>query len=1050
MQGMGYANEAPYVAGAPYQGAAPQQPLGSQYGIQGYDNVNNYDGNPYYTEGANNLIGNPFRQNEYPYGNNNGPNPAMGNGMGGYFGSYGGYGMNSMGGFDSMSQASMYRLNESPPVIYKLFSSRRDRFGLSSQRDFHTRHSRLSLYGFGRYGSSMRNSMMGSAFERDMPSVGKDTGFVKYDEPKKTEGRGFSTIKSPVQNANEASQTWGSVAPTSNNRQAANRRSLSPTSYAFDVFGPANGDPNTTKRSSIGFGGHREVAPRTQVPPRPMSVDKGTQSEKLSKREKVTPSEKLPERQRAAQPEKPQEREKAVPRHKAPEKEQPKRSVQKEKPAPAIPLSREMSVVEHQPPRISSAFGDDGGDPALNQSQNEDASPSRIRSRSLRGSMRRRSSLARTRSISAVNMSIAEFPEGDEVKDILAAGIVGTRRASSVLADPNPGENRRRSSVALKSAGERQPPKEGEENSQEQQRQPEEHRSIDGMARRQSEDARRQQQEQEQNEREERKKFDKEMKRKNEEERNRRKSEERKRFEEAKELEQKQEEERIKKLITQPEVTPKAPEGRRSKVRRSSRVRPSRANSMLGAIPEQPPDVEAGSVRDLLDGSLASARASVLDTSHPRRSIAHPGDGHSNLQEEKERQRLEEQKRRQQEEERKRREEERRQQQEQEQQQQQQQQREDQSQKEEQRQQQDDQQKDPRKSNPIKTVVLVEKHPKPSDILTTEGNSFTYRGVKHDATEVILRDPKSMSYHSKTFNSIKDFVCDGYNSSIVSVEAPNAGKVFHSPVWTGLTRIVRGVLQKSTNTSEHRTELAAAFGFIHKDKVRDLIVENSTFEQLMIHPSPIYGPRIPQLRYNPIASPSAFEEMMSTALHRATADPILSSMNGVAVALLLSKQYCLITNEAGEKTYDVLLSSLVVASTGSDTLPYDSALARVRNEYSMLFHLLLGGPCFTCFMLNLSMSEEEASTQEDMEKLVALHDKMKAAYNYPLRNGSVLRFVNYVETANREGKERVKTEENPEKRSKLERYVQEQTRLLNDAGKMLEEAREAMRGMSSV
>ncbi|ORC87260.1 uncharacterized protein TM35_000232310 [Trypanosoma theileri] len=1135
MRGGGYTNRAPSMGGEPYQGAMMQQPFGSQYGIQGYDNLDNYGGGSYNMGYAEKMNGNSFRQNGYPYDKNNDPYPGMnrmGSGMGGAFGSYG---MNSMGGFGSM-QASMCRMNEPPPVIYKLFSSRRDRFGLSSNRDFHARHSQLSLYGIGNRGSSINNSAMGSAFDRDVPSATKDTGFSTKYEPKKSGTYGTSPAKAggsfsatPAKASTpsvyeRAPATSGKSVSTSTDKQPydkqpsekryVSKRPLSPTARTFDYDGATDADSKTRRKSS----GVREVVSRPSAIAESRSTDKGARGDKVAERGRTA------EREKPVQREMPAEREAPVRREMPAETEQRKTTEERrpqERSEVSIPLSREESVAEQKPASVTSAFGDIVDKSAVLEQSQYEPSQSRIQSNthSQRGSLRRRSSVGRPRTASMISMSIAEFPEGDEMKDILDAGIVGTRRASSIM-DPGAAGHRRTSSISAKaydgqtsvSRQEGGGTKDDEQKAEEYRKRLEERKSIDQKLRRQSEVALQQRQEREQTQREERKKFDDEMKRKNEEERERRKAEERKRFEEARSLEQKQEEERIKNLLAHSEVGPTEPETgeRRSVVRRNSRTRPStRINSMLGAIPEQPPDVEAGAVKDVLDDALPVARHSV-DMTHGRKSISHPegprrsiasaGDAGHRQQEDKKRQQEEqrrqeeerrrhEEQRKQQEEEQRRRHEEQRKQQEEEQrrrheeqkrkeeeakrhheeekkpeggevQQQEQHQhhsQESQKQQEEhqhhsqesQRQQEehhhhDEQQKDPKKSNPIKTLVLLEKNPRPSKTLTAEGNSFTYRGVKHEATEVVFRDPKSMSYHSNIFSTIKSVVCDGFNSSIVSVEAPNTGRVFESPVWTGLTRIVRGVMQRSETKPENRTELAAAFGFIHKDKVRDLIVENSNFEQLLVHPSPIYGPRIPQLRYNPISSPSAFEEMMASALRRSSADPILSSMDGVAVALLLSKQYCLTTNEAGEKTYDVLLSSLVVASTGSDTLPYESALARVRNEYSMLFHLLLGGPCFTCFMLNLSLGEEEASHQEVLDRLIALHDKMHSSYNYPLRNGSVMRFVKYVETANKEGRERVKNEQNPEKRAKLERYVQEQARLLSDAGKMLEEAREVM------
>ncbi|CBH09612.1 hypothetical protein, conserved [Trypanosoma brucei gambiense DAL972] len=358
------------------------------------------------------------------------------------------------------------------------------------------------------------------------------------------------------------------------------------------------------------------------------------------------------------------------------------------------------------------------------------------------------------------------------------------------------------------------------------------------------------------------------------------------------------------------------------------------------------------------------------------------------------------------------------------------------------------------KTNRIKTVVLVEKVPSTSTPLLVEGNNISYRGSKHEAHEVVIRNPSSTNFYSTTLNGVKDAVCDGYNASVLSVEAPNSDMLFRSPVWPYLTRIVRGVLQRCQTTADSIVSVTSALGFFHDDKVKDLFdLNGGRFETMQVQPSPIYGPRIPQLRYTKVTSSMAFDESLNKALSRASTDPILSTMTGgVLVALLLVKQSRIVRTESGESTCDVLLSSLVFASSGSGTHPYDSAISRVKNEYCMLFHLVLGGPSHTCFLLSLSTadeSDEEVNGKEIVENLLELHRKMHSTYNYPLRNGSVTRFVKYVMAANKEGIERLKHEEDPEKKNRLKRYVQEQTRLLNDATKMLKDAEAELRARAN-
>ncbi|RNC50525.1 hypothetical protein TcCL_ESM12422, partial [Trypanosoma cruzi] len=101
---------------------------------------------------------------------------------------FGSYGMNSMGGFDgAIGGGSMYFVDEPPPVVYKIFASRRDRTDLISQGNFNRYPSQFSIR-LGSYGSAGNG---GANFARekrqifpvDSSGISKEPEVVKSREP---------------------------------------------------------------------------------------------------------------------------------------------------------------------------------------------------------------------------------------------------------------------------------------------------------------------------------------------------------------------------------------------------------------------------------------------------------------------------------------------------------------------------------------------------------------------------------------------------------------------------------------------------------------------------------------------------------------------------------------------------------------------------------------------------------------------------------------------------------------------------------------------------
>ncbi|EPY16538.1 hypothetical protein STCU_11158 [Strigomonas culicis] len=356
---------------------------------------------------------------------------------------------------------------------------------------------------------------------------------------------------------------------------------------------------------------------------------------------------------------------------------------------------------------------------------------------------------------------------------------------------------------------------------------------------------------------------------------------------------------------------------------------------------------------------------------------------------------------------------------------------------------------DVNEENAVKTLVLIEKIGKSNIAFRHSDNTVTYKNKSIDVTEAKSRSEGSFNYQSSVVHDVREAVCSGFNAAVLSVEAPNTASRFDSPVWPVLNRIVRSVLHANTQENGELNphfDLTCAFGYINNDRVKDLLSEDesSPFESIVVHPSPIYGPRIQQLRYGQITSGNGFEEVLSASLSRASEDTVLSTMTeGVAVAFVLAKQIRIVDGKE-----DIFLSSLVVASAGSDATPYECGLNRIRNDYGTIFHLVLGGPCYTCFMFNTADDDsirvvggnKGESAAQELSRLFDLLEKMAVLKNYPLRSGSVKRFIKFVEKALQEGQNRLKGDVDDTQRAKLERYTNEQQRLLKGAYKMLEDA----------
>ncbi|CAD2221398.1 hypothetical protein, conserved [Angomonas deanei] len=354
--------------------------------------------------------------------------------------------------------------------------------------------------------------------------------------------------------------------------------------------------------------------------------------------------------------------------------------------------------------------------------------------------------------------------------------------------------------------------------------------------------------------------------------------------------------------------------------------------------------------------------------------------------------------------------------------------------------------------NMVKTLVLIEKKNKSNGAFKSNDHQAIYKNAKCDVTEVKERGDGSFNYQSSVVHGIREAVCDGFNASVLSVEAPNTSSRFESPVWPILNRIVRSLLSTNSNSQgelDPKFSLTCGLGYFNNDRVKDLFNDddNSPFEPFSVHPSPIYGPCVSQLKYGQITSGNNFEEVLSASLTRALENPVLTSMKeGVAVAFVLIKQARITDGHE-----DLLLSSLVVASAASDVTPYESALDRVQSEtqkYGSIFHLALNGPCCTCFMFNTADddsirtfgSQKGESTSTEISRLFNLLQRMSTKENYPLRNGSVLRFIHYMKASVAAQKQKLSTTSSADEKAKLERKIKDQERLLSGAYKTLQDA----------
>ncbi|CBZ30110.1 conserved hypothetical protein [Leishmania mexicana MHOM/GT/2001/U1103] len=353
-----------------------------------------------------------------------------------------------------------------------------------------------------------------------------------------------------------------------------------------------------------------------------------------------------------------------------------------------------------------------------------------------------------------------------------------------------------------------------------------------------------------------------------------------------------------------------------------------------------------------------------------------------------------------------------------------------------------------RPPNMVKTLVLVEELRDSNHALTMTDNSISYNGQTIEVTEVKTRLEDNFNYHSSVVHDVSEAVCSGYNAAVLAVDAPNTAGRFDSPVWSILNRIVRTLLHENSNKAGQLRsdfQLTCAIGYLYKDKVKDLLTSaelEAPFTKIGVNPSPIYGPRLTNLTYDAVTEPTVFEDVLTTTLSRASEDAAIQSLTeGVMAAFVLIMQ----TRETDDKP-DIYLSSLVVATAGDDTFPYQSAISHTRNEYATVFHLVLGGPSCTCFMLNIAdddnirkAGETEESMQQRIERVLGLLQKMSALPNYDLRSGSVKRFIKYVELSHTNAQARLDKEEDDVQRRKVERYLREQERLLQDAYRLLQE-----------
>ncbi|KPA84419.1 hypothetical protein ABB37_02396 [Leptomonas pyrrhocoris] len=354
-----------------------------------------------------------------------------------------------------------------------------------------------------------------------------------------------------------------------------------------------------------------------------------------------------------------------------------------------------------------------------------------------------------------------------------------------------------------------------------------------------------------------------------------------------------------------------------------------------------------------------------------------------------------------------------------------------------------------RERNMVKTFVLMEAVRDSNHAVQSTPDSITYRDQTINVTELKVREEDNFNYNSTVVHDVREAACHGYNSAVLSMETANTVSRFESPVWSILNRIVRTLLKENSSDAgelQDNFELTCAIGYLYRDKVKDLLERDgdAPFTKVAVNPSPIYGPRLTNLRYDAVTDPAQFEEMLSGTLSRSTHDTTVAGLTeGVVAAFVLVKQ-CRET----EGKQDIYLSSLIVASCGEDPLPYQSAISHTRNEYATVFHLVLGGPSCTCFMLNVADDDavrksgdaNQQSVPDGIETALALLAQMAALQNYDLRSGSVRRFIKYLERSHANARQRLAKESDEAQRRKVERYVKEQERLLEDAYGLLRDA----------
>jgi hypothetical protein len=634
------------------------------------------------------------------------------------------------------------------------------------------------------------------------------------------------------------------------------------------------------------------------------------------------------------------------------------------------------------------------------------------------------------------SMSVVEFPQADEVKDEMLADGLKDPEKEAALAAAREEQKRQREEAMRQARLERAKQRQAQEDMQKQ-RDEEARRARDAKA------------EEERQKRELVAKMDAETRKERAAAlaaRERQREEEKRRFEEAKRAEEEKEAARAQAAIAERQRQLEEKEAQQEKTSRpASRPRSRRpasrpSSNLRGAIPEQPPDVVAGQIKDTLadenlgkplhaatrntpasevpvaDAGRTSHRGSEQPRGHTPASQHHSpatqrrtpvesaGSKSTPASVKKDDGRAQQQ------------------------------------------------QPTPavqKEQNMVKTFVLVEQVRGSNNAVQYTPDSITYHGQTVNVTELKTREEDNFNYNSTVVHDVREAACRGYNAAVLSMDAVNSAGRFDSPVWSILNRVVRTLLMENSNEAgelRENFELTCAMGYLYCDKVKDMFIHDAEapFTKVAVNPSPIYGPRLTNLKYETVTDPLKFEELLSATLSRGGSDSTVASLSeGALAAFVLVKQM----RETDGKP-DIYLSSLVVASSGEDPVPYQSAISHTRNEYATVFHLVLGGPSCTCFMLNVadddtvrkSGNASQQSVPEVLETSLALLSQMANLQNYDLRSGSVKRFIKYVERSHANAKQRLAKEQDESQRRKVERYLKEQERLLEDAYTLLRDA----------